>query len=93
MLIRPKPGARIGEEDPLCKVKSTEDLINENYDTHEHYVTKAGKWYEERREHTLLSHCANKDPRIPQMDDEDGNIREIPPDHRDGKGGPVWTKK
>jgi hypothetical protein len=92
VLIRPKPGARIGEEDPVCHVKSTEELVDHDYDTHEHFKTTPGKWYAERTEHKLYSHCENKDPRIPQMD-EDMPPREIPPDRRDGKGGPVWTKK
>jgi hypothetical protein len=91
MLIKPKPGARIGLEDPLCYVKDTECLTDKS--GHEEYKTTAGKWFESRREHILYNHCDNLDSRIPQMDDDQGRVREIPEDHRDGKGGPVWTKK
>lgn len=89
MIIRPKPGARISESDPLCAVKTTADLVNEDYSPFEKRSTAAGEAMAHRFI-PLLNHCHDKDPRIPQMDD---GVRDIPVDQQDGKGGPVWTKK
>ena len=89
MLIKPKPGARLSENDPVCAIKTTEDLENHAYSPLEKRTTEAGRALEGRFTE-LLNNCHDKDPRIPQMDDE---VRPIPVDQRDGKGGPVWTKK
>ena len=89
MLIKPKPGARLSENDPVCAVKTTADLEDKNYSPFEKRSTPTGKALESRFK-PLLGHCHDKDPRIPQMDEE---VRPIPVDQRDGKGGPVWTKK
>lgn len=86
-LIKPKPGARLGLEDPLCNVKSNETLEDANYSGHEVRSTAAMKHFEDTR-HVLLNHCEDKDPRIPQQGDEP---RPIPPDRHTGKRGPVTT--
>jgi hypothetical protein len=91
----PKPGARIGTGDPLCAVKSTENLLNRNYNSHEEFKTEGGKWYENRREYELLSHCKDKDPARAQQDDGvSGTMWPLHDDDLKPKhGGPVWTDK
>lgn len=57
MLIKPKDGARLGLGDPLCKVKTTEEMTDQS--GHEHYKNEAAQRYENRRE-ILLSHVVNE---------------------------------
>ena len=58
MLIKPKDGARLGLGDPVCKVKTTEELTDDA--GHEHFKTVGGKWFEVRREMILLSHVKDE---------------------------------
>ena len=91
----PKPGSRIGEEDPLCAVKSVKNLLNHDYNAHEDFKTEPGKWFESRRETELYNNCKEKDPSRGQQDDgvtsEQWPVRDDPPKPR--HGGPVWTDK
>lgn len=91
----PKPGSRIGEEDSLCAVKSTKDLLNHDYDGKEKYYTEAGQWFETRRENELYNNCKEKDPTRGQQDD--GRTTEQWPVRDDElkprQGGPIWTDK
>lgn len=64
---RPSDGARLGLGDPLCKVKSTEEMLSP--DGHEHYVTEAGQWYERRREQVEVSHARDRHPSLCQQDE------------------------
>ena len=66
-LIKPKEGARIGMDDPLCNVKGTEDLTSETQG-HENYRTEAGQWYERRRENELYSHVERRNKAVPQQE-------------------------
>ena len=91
----PKPGSRIGEGDTLCAVKSTKNLLNRDYSGHEEFKTERGKWFENRRETILLSHCQDKDPERAQQDDGvtgvDWPIKDTA--LRPRTGGPTWTDK
>jgi hypothetical protein len=91
----PKPGSRIGMNDPLCAVKSTKNLLNHDYNGMEEYNTEPGKWFESRREHELLNHCKDKDQERNQQDDGVTSERWPLPDDdlKPKQGGPVWTDK
>jgi len=91
-----KPGSRLGAEDPLCKVKTEQELLNHEYNGMENYKTEMGRWFESRRETELYNHCKAKDPNRAQQDDgvtsESWPVRDdSPPKPR--HGGPVWTDK
>lgn len=60
-------GARLGLNDPLCHVKSTEDLCSED-GGHERMATEAGRWYERRRETPLQSHVEERNKTVPQQE-------------------------
>ena len=89
-----KPGARLGEDDPLCNVKSEKTLLNHDYNWREGFKTPAMQALENTR-FELLSHCKDKDPNRGQQDDgvtseqwpvQDSALR---PQH----GGPVVSTK
>jgi hypothetical protein len=68
MLIQPKYGARLGLNDPLCHVKTTEDLTSIVDGGHERFATEEGKRYEMRREEPLCSHVEERNQSVPQQD-------------------------
>lgn len=91
-LIKPKPGARIGEEDPVCAVKTVADLTNSDYQGMEKSKTIGGKWFQSRNMTELLSHCKDKDPNTRQQGDPGtGEDSPLPDDTKKKHGGPVWS--
>lgn len=59
-LITPKPGARLGLNDPLCHVKSTEELTSEGSPARENW----------RPDMELYSQVKERDHNIPQTEDK-----------------------
>jgi hypothetical protein len=92
---KPRADTRQGLKDPLCHVKTTEELVNADYNPKEVRNTEAGKWYENRRVHLLLSHCKDKDPeRVQQDDPGHGDHYPLPDDELKPKfGGPLWSTR
>lgn len=78
MIVKGQPGARLGLNDPLCHVKSDEEL-----------TSKTGQLLKCGNQKILLNHCDDLDPRIPQADD--GVDRSLLPQVTTGKRGPVIT--
>ena len=66
MLIEPKPGARLGLNDPLCHVKSTAELTSEDSPDRENYRSCPGKTGAVNL--TLFNNVVERDNQIPQAD-------------------------
>lgn len=68
MLIQPKPGARLGLDDPLCSVRSNEAFTSEEEDV--------GRCNFEGRRHILYSQVTERNKEIPQSTDLPSRVRQ-----------------
>jgi hypothetical protein len=66
-LIKPKPGARLGLNDPLCHVKTTEELISEDSPRRENY----------RPEMNLYSQVKQREKVIPQTEEKPSRRKQV----------------
>jgi hypothetical protein len=70
MLIKPKPGARLGEDDPLCHVKSVAELTSEDSVDRENYRSMSLPGRPGARDMTLLNQVRERDMQIPQTEEQ-----------------------
>lgn len=75
MLIEPKPGARLGLNDPLCHVKSTAELTSEESPDRENYRSCPGK--PGAINLTLYNQVEHRDNHCPQADDKPSRVKRI----------------
>lgn len=67
MLLKPKPGSRPGETDPLCHVKSFEELTSPDSPDRENY----------RPGLTLLNQVRERDTRFPQTEEKPSRNKQL----------------
>lgn len=75
MLIEPKPGARLGLNDPLCHLKTTEELTSEDSPDRENYRSCPGKPGAVNL--TLYCQVGERDSHIPQADQKPSRVKRI----------------
>jgi hypothetical protein len=75
MLIKPKPGARLGLNDPLCHVKSTEELTSDGSPDRENYRSCPGKPGAVNL--TLLNHVEERERQIPQTEEKPSRRKQL----------------
>jgi hypothetical protein len=75
MLIKPKPGARLGENDPLCHIKSTEELTSEASPDRENYRSRPGKPGAVNL--TLMNNVEERDTRFPQTEEKPSRNKQL----------------